>query len=195
MNQFIKSNKLWLSLLGLAVVIVIMAFILRPKTMDFNTSADQAIKLMNDPQMQVTVQELTGRQLIDLRSEELFLQGHAENAINIPVRNLLEEESLELFDQLKQSGQEVVLYASNELEATGPCILLRQMGYPNLKTLKGGFSLNNKFIESGLSNTEMMLLDTAAMKTKPEIKASQPEKKKPQMVIPVRQEISAGGGC
>lgn len=195
MNRFIKSNKPWLSLLGLAVIIVILAFILRPKSIEFNTSADQTVKLMNEPQNQVALTELAGRQLIDLRSEDLFLQGHAENAINIPVRNLLDEESLELFDQLKQSGQIAVLYASDELEVTAPCLLLQQMGYSNLKAFKGGFTANNKFMESDLRATEVMLLDTVAMKAKPEIKAPPTMKKKPQAVIPVRQEVSAGGGC
>jgi hypothetical protein len=40
-----------------------------------------------------------------------------------------------------------------------------------------------------------MLLDTATMKAKKEIKVSQPEKKKPQVVIPVRKEATSGGGC
>jgi len=195
MNRFIKSNKPWLSLLALAVIIVILAFIFRPETLDFNTSSDQAIKLMKDTQNQVAFTELTGRQLIDLRSQDLFLQGHAKNAINIPVRNLLDEESLAVFDQLQQSGQLAVLYAGDELEATAPLLLLQQMGYSNLRTIKGGFTANNKFKESELAVNEVMMLDGAAMKAKLPIKASETMKKKPQAVVPVRKEVSAGGGC
>jgi hypothetical protein len=40
-----------------------------------------------------------------------------------------------------------------------------------------------------------MLLDTATMKAKQEIKAPVKETKKPQVVVPVRKEASSGGGC
>jgi len=195
MNRFIKSNKPWLSLLGLAVIIVFLAFLFRPKAPEYQTGADQAIKMMLEPQNQVAISDLAGKQLIDIRPADLFAQGHPENAINIPVRNLLDEESLELFDGLLNNGMAAVLYGSDELQATAPCLLLQQMGYTNLKTLKGGFIATNVFKEPALANAEVMLLDTATMKTKQEIKAPVTEKKKPQVVVPVRKEASSGGGC
>ena len=195
MNPFIKSNKLWLGLLGLAVIIVLLGFIFRPKTVDFKTSADQAIKLMNEPQMQVSISNLAGKQLIDIRSSELFAQAHPENAINIPERNLLDDEAIELFDRLLKSGQEAVLFGSDELQAAGPCLLLQLMGYTNLKTLKGGFVGPNGFKETALPSTEVMLLDITTMKAKQEINEPTTEKKKPQAVVPVRKEASSGGGC
>lgn len=196
MNPFIKTNKLWLGLLGLAVVIVFLGFLFRPKTIDFKVSADEAVKLMSEPQMQVSISDLAGKQLIDIRPAELFAQGHPENAINIPVRNLLDGESLELFDRLLDNGQAAVLYGSDELQATAPWLLLQQLGYQNIKIMKGGYTLNNEFKEPVLSSTEAMILDTLAMKAKPvQIETPKTEKKKPQVVIPVRQEVSSGGGC
>lgn len=196
MNPFIKTNKLWLGLLGLAVVIVFLGFLFRPKTIDFKVSADEAVKLMSEPQMQVSISDLAGKQLIDIRPAELFAQGHPENAINIPVRNLLDGESLELFDRLLDNGQAAVLYGSDELQATAPWLLLQQLGYQNIKIMKGGYTLNNEFKEPVLSSTEAMGLDTAAMKAKPVLaETPKTEKKKPQVVIPVRQEVSSGGGC
>lgn len=195
MNQFIKSNKLWLSLLGLAIIIVFLAFLFRPKSPEYQTGTEQAVKMMIDPQNQVVISDLAGKQLIDIRSVDLYEQGHPENAINIPVRNLLDKESLELFDRLLRSGQVAALYGSDELQATAPCLLLQQMGYTNLKTLKGGFVATNEFKESALSISEAMLLDTATMKAKQEIKGTETETKKPQAVVPVRKGASAGGGC
>jgi len=196
MNRFIKSNKPWLSLLGLAVIIVFLAFLFRPKAPEYQTGEDQAIKVMLEPQNQVALSDLAGKQLIDIRPADLFAQGHPENAINIPVRNLLDEESLELFDGLLKNGMAAVLYGSDELQATAPCLLLQQMGYTNLKTLKGGFVATNEFKEPALSSTETMVLDTDAMNTKPTLtEAPKTEKKKPQVVVPVRKEVSSGGGC
>jgi len=195
MNRFIKSNKPWLSLLGLAVIIVFLAFLLRPKAPEYQTAEDQAIKMMLNQQNQVAISDLAGEQLIDIRPADLYAQSHPENAINIPVRNLLDEESLELFDGLRNNGMAAVLYGSDELQATAPCLLLQQMGYTNLKTLKGGFVATNEFKEPALATAEVMLLDTATMKAKQEIKAPIIEKKKPQVVVPVRKEASSGGGC
>jgi hypothetical protein len=62
--------------------------------------------------------------------------------------------------------------------------------------MKGGYTANNEFKEPVLSSTEAMGLDTAAMKAKPVItETPKTEKKKPQVVIPVKQEVSSGGGC
>jgi len=195
MNPFIKTNKLWLGLLGLAVIIVFLAFVFRPKSPEYQTETDQAVKMMIDPQNQVSISDLAGKQLIDIRFAELFAQGHPENAINIPVRNLLDDESIELFDRLLKNGQESVLYGSNELQTAAPCLLLQQMGYTNLKTIKGGFVATNEFKEPAVPASEVMLLDTAKMKAKQEIKGSEIEKKKPQAVVPVRKAASSGGGC
>lgn len=194
MNPFIKSNKLWLGLLGLAIIIVFLGFLFKPKTINFKVNATEAVKLLSDPQMQVSISGLAGKQLIDIRPADLFAQGHPENAINVPVRNLLDDESLELFDRLSDNGQATVLYGSDELQATAPCLLLQQLGYQNIKILKGGYTVNSEFKETALLSAEVMALDTAVMKARP-VKALETEKKRPQVVVPVRKEASSGGGC
>jgi len=198
MNPFIKSNKLWLSLLGLAMVIVLLAFIFRPTIIHYQMNASESLKLMNSKSIQLKIPDLSGKQLIDIRSAELFVQGHSELAINIPVRQLLDEESVELFDRLLKNGQEVALFGSDELQATAPVLLLQQLGYTNIKQLKGGISETGEFKESGLAETEVSVIDTTALNVKSEIKSVTeitPKKKKPETVIPVRKESSSGGGC
>lgn len=196
MNSFIKSNKLWLGLLGLAMVIVLLAFLFRPRVIDFQTSTQQSVNLLADKQLDVSVSDLPGKQLIDVRPAEQFAQGHAELAINIPIRNLLDDESLELFERLMESGQEAVLYGSEQLQVVAPCLLLQQMGYQNIRMLKGHFTGSNQFAETPVKTSEVMLLDTAAMKANPiQTEIPKVEKKKPQAVVPVRQEVTSGGGC
>jgi len=198
MNRFIESNKPWLSLLGLAVIIVFLAFIFRPKSMEYQLSADQALKLMNNQSTQVAVKDIGGKQLIDIRPSELFAQGHPENAINIPLRNLLDDEAIEVYDQLLNNGKEAIIYGSDELQATAPGLLLQQLGYKNLKILKGGLTPSVEFKETALSSTEKMVLDAAAIRVKPAsalVSEAKPENKKSEAVIPVRKKASSGGGC
>jgi len=198
MNRFLKKNKLWLSFLVLGVVLVLLAFIFRPESIHYQISANESVKLVNDQSIQMDIKDIAGKQIIDIRSTELFAQGHAENAINIPIRKLLDEESIEFFDQLLEDGKEVVLYGSDELEAVAPSLLLQQLGYKNVKQLKGRITETGEFKVSELSSTEVSVIDTAAMRVKTDIKKATeitPVKKKREAVIPVRQEVTSGGGC
>ena len=198
MNSFLKANLLWLSLLGVAVIIVVLAFIFRPNAAEYQIGASETLKLMNKTPTEVAIDNLGGKQLIDIRPVDLFLQGHAENAINIPIRNLLDEESVILFDELRENGKDAILYGSDELQATAPWLLLQQLGYQNVKILKGGYSSDQKFKETALSSTETMLMDTAAIhvKSQPiEVSSVKPENRKSETVIPVRKKATSGGGC
>jgi len=198
MNRFLKTNSTWLSLLGLAMVIILMAFIFRPKSPDYQINANESLKLMNDLSVQVSVKDIAGKQLIDIRSAELYSQGHPASAINIPVRQLLDKESVELFDNLSKNGKEAVLYGSNELQTTAPLFLLQQLGYKNLKILKGGLTSSNEFREPDPASTEVSVMDTTAIRVKPEqIKTpvTTTVKKSAESVIPVRKVGSSGGGC
>jgi len=198
MNRFLKTNSTWLSLLGLAMVIILMAFIFRPKSPDYQINANESLKLMNDLSVQVSVKDVAGKQLIDIRSAELYSQGHPASAINIPVRQLLDKESVELFDNLSKKGKEAVLYGSNELQTTAPLFLLQQLGYKNLKILKGGLTPSNEFREPDPASTEVSVMDTTAIRVKPEqIKTpvTTTVKKSAESLIPVRKVGSSGGGC
>ena len=153
---------------------------------------------MNDRTIELEIKDIAGKQLIDIRSAELYSNGHPASAINIPIRTLLNKESLELFDDLLSGNKDAVLYGTNELQATAPLFLLRQLGYKNVKLLKGGLNQHNEFIQPVLVSTEVSVVDTAAIhgKTEP-LKAATSEiaKKKGDAVIPVRKGASAGGGC
>ncbi|HAH23369.1 MAG TPA: hypothetical protein DCL77_06385 [Prolixibacteraceae bacterium] len=197
MNSFLKNNTTWLGLLGVAVIIVLLAFIFSPKPPEYKISASQSLKLINDPSLQVDVKDIAGKQIIDIRSAELFAQGHSENAINVPVRNLLDEESTALFDKLLKEGTQAVICGSDELQATAPFLLLQEVGYQNLKILKGGFTFTNEFKESPLSTTEASVLDISALKANPVLDASgtKADQKKPESILPVRKAGSSGGGC
>jgi len=198
MNRFLKKNKLWLSFLVLGIAIVLLAFIFRPESIHYQISTDESVKLVNDQSTQVDIKDIEGKQIIDIRSAELFAQGHTENAINIPIRKLLDDESIKFFDQLLEDGKEVVLYGSNELEALSPSLLLQQLGYKNVKFLKGRITETGEFKAPELASTEVSVIDTSAMRVKTEIKKAAEItqiKKKPEAVIPVRQEVTSGGGC
>jgi 3-mercaptopyruvate sulfurtransferase SseA len=76
-------------------------------------------------------------QLVDIRSASVFQKGHLDEAVNIPLESLLEDENLEF---LRSQKSHFVLIGEDQLEANGPWFLLRQMGVEKLSVLQGGYS-------------------------------------------------------
>ena len=198
MDRLFKTNMLWFSLPGMAVILILLAYLFRPNSLDYKMNVGESLKLVNDASVLVEIKDLAGKQLIDIRTEEFFLKGHVGGAINLPIRQLLDVESLETFDDLLESGKTAVLVGNNELQATSPLFLLRQMGYTNLKLLRGGLSSTNEFVATDLAATEVSVIDTAAIHVKPgqvNQTATSSQTIKSESTRPVKKAVSAGGGC
>lgn len=73
--------------------------------------------------------------LVDLRPAGEFEKGHLENAVNMPVPNLLDDE---YFSALKES-KHVVLYGEEMSQANGPWLLLTQLGLDHVKMLRSDY--------------------------------------------------------
>lgn len=197
MNRFMKRNSPWLGMLAFALLIIALAFIFRPNPPEYRISAAESLKLMNDPSLVIPVSEVGGKQLIDIRSAELYARGHAENAVNIPARQILEKETVKFFSQLQKEGKAAILYGSSELQATAPWLLLQQLGYRNVLRLKGGIVSGDRLSEPDMVSTEIQVLDTVFFSTRPPASTFSSTKgdKKPETVKPVKREARTGGGC
>jgi rhodanese-related sulfurtransferase len=199
MNRFLKNNSTWIGWMSLALLIILLAFVFRPNPPEYKLNEASTLKQMTDPSLVVSVSELAGKQTIDIRSEELFARGHAENAVNIPVRHLLDKESIQLFKQMKNDGIVAVLYGSSELQAVSPWLMLQQLGYQNILRLKGYFTSANKLAETDPAFSEKALPDSALFKAKataePSVTAVNTATKQPEAIKPVKREASKSGGC
>jgi len=198
MNRFLKTNSPWLSLLFLAVTVVVLAYIFRPKYPDYNAGLEETTRLITDQSKQILVQDIADKQLIDIRPANVYAKGHPANAVSIPLRQLLDKESVILLEKLLENGQEAVMFGSDELQATAPWLLLQQLGYKNLKLLKGGYTSQNEFKETPAASNEIPAFDKTAFQVKPELNKAtdnQTIRKTTETVIPVRKPASTGGGC
>jgi rhodanese-related sulfurtransferase len=197
MNRFLKTNMRWLGLLGLALMVVILAFIFRPGTREYHFGVNETLLLLNEQSNKIEVKEIDGKTLIDIRPANLYAQGHPEGAINLPIRQLLDKESIRVLDEVTTKG-EVILYGSDELQATAPCYLLQQLGYKKIRILRGGYTFANEFRESEKESAEVPIFDPSSFKVQPDLaKATElkVERKKVEVVAPVRKAASSGGGC
>ena len=77
--------------------------------------------------------------LIDIRDRFEFGRGHIEGAENISAITLLTHENIQRLEQLKEDGMTVVVYGNDQLQANGPWMLFRQLGFDNVKILLGGY--------------------------------------------------------
>ncbi len=77
--------------------------------------------------------------IVDLRSPYEFIKGHISSALNIPTNSLLDKENLKEFKQYARDSVTVILYGQTQLEANGPWMILKQIGFNNFKVLLGGY--------------------------------------------------------
>lgn len=88
--------------------------------------------------------------LVDVRTPHEFEKGHLDNAINIPTPDILKEENLTFFREMKDSSKQTVLYGKDLEEANLPFLMLYQLGYDNLRIL----SVDNSFMQNNLVTKE-----------------------------------------
>jgi rhodanese-related sulfurtransferase len=159
----------------------------------YQVTPEEAMELMFDS---------TAAVFIDIRSIYDFEKGHLENAINIPVANLLDEAYKSRFDQWLQDSTLVVLYGNDELQANAPWMLMYQLGYTNTRTLMGGIGYIDKLYEDALAENETFMVEDPAFNFADIIKAgslnsneSVVNTPKKQVVIRKKKKKAAEGGC
>ncbi len=74
--------------------------------------------------------------VIDVREPDEFAADHIENAVNIPLRDLVQQ-----LDQLPDSkSQPILVYCHTQKRATHALVVLRELGYTNVFNLEGGWA-------------------------------------------------------
>lgn len=91
--------------------------------------------------------------LIDIRDEAEYTKYSLPNAINIPLKKLLDEDSI---PYLNQSQYNVILFSNDHFYADQAWVLCNRLGYKNLKVLKGGLNEWFKTIINPTIPTENM---------------------------------------
>jgi rhodanese-related sulfurtransferase len=213
MKNFIKKNWIFLSaLLAVIVIIAILASTGKP-SLNYKLSPQEVIKTLSDNNNQVSPLALydqvkkgdKSQVLVDVRNSDEFAKGHIENAVNLPVLDIFSKNSLKFFNELADSKQPVILYGNDQLQANGPWMLLKQVGFDNIKVMQGGYDFYKLLPMSDSLmkarnicwKAELPAIDTAAFNTKAAVPeaATPAAEKKPAKVVPVKKAASSGGGC
>jgi rhodanese-related sulfurtransferase len=143
MNQATRTRGLILITVLLAAVILLGLFFRKNDQVEYELSTDASLQLLLEEEPFVSLDdaymllsgEASNTVFIDLRSPDVFNKGHMDDAVNIPIHNLLEPSTLERLED----STSYVLYGNSASEGAGAWALLRQLGYTNVKALQGTY--------------------------------------------------------
>lgn len=196
------------------LVIVIGLLTLNKPDLKYKLSLDETLGqlMLNEEEMHprdladILKTEDQDHVVIDLRNPYEFMKGHIAGAVNIPTNSLLDKENTKLFDNLSADSVTVVLYGKDQLEANGPWMILKQLGYNNIRILLGGYQYFTG-----------MPLDARDMPETPEYLVEEPvydyygimeelgsisvedrhEAEQPEVIMPARKKKKSAveGGC
>lgn len=147
MKELTKTRRLTISTIVFVFVLVIGFLTFRTPNLVYELSPESTIEelynieneMIPDEMMDILAYGDSNSVLIDVRDPYEYNKGYLGEAINIPVSEILEEESISFFQEMKQDSVMVILYGNDQLEANGPWMLLRQLGFDNIKILLGGY--------------------------------------------------------
>jgi len=150
----------------------------------------------------VLLKDTTNYKFIDIRSAHKFVESHLPHAINIPLsKKFLCNENMQ---QLNQDKKILVLFGEDSSQAVATFLLLKQLGFKNLKVALGGckytkgYLLRNFGMHTGVYNDEKARYNYAkivaetsgAGSVSPNSSAPKPKKK-----IVKREKKAVSGGC
>ena len=204
----------WRTLIALSafVIILIVGFVtMRKPLLTYELDMKQSVNALNnknayfypwqlDSFLQGKMQNVV---LFDIRDHFVYGQGHIPGAENLSANDLTQKESIERLEDLKDKNVTVVLYGEDQLQANGPWMLFRQVGFENVEVLVGGYKYyiqHKNDLAAGKSDTTLQkgtprydFAEMAAPKDGSVINTA--TAKKPVEIRRRTKTTAAAGGC
>lgn len=211
MKELGKTKYILISAVLLLLVVFISVLTFKKPQQLFKKNASETLKEISNQnyiltQSALATMDASQYMIIDIRSHYEYAKSHLKGAVNMPIPDILNENSNELLDQIKEKGQLAVLYGQNPDLANSAWMLLYQLGYENIKILNietdfidNQFHVKNIDIEKPYSNYALVM--EKAKEKKPIVKKAEKKVIKkattPKKVIPVKKKKKRmpEGGC
>jgi len=207
MKELEKTKRISISAVLFLLVVVISLLTFKQPQFSFTNNTAKTLEFIDGDSYILSWDEF--RQIdsndfviVDVRSNFDFSKAHINNAVNIPLSQLLDKNSIALIDK-SDLEHPAILYGKNPEEANAALILLYQLGHENLKLLSvetyyddKQFHVNN--IEIGKSKLDFAQAMEKA-RTQPIkkviVKPLPTTKKKKVVVQPKKKKKMPEGGC
>ena len=204
----------WRTLIALSafVIILIVGFVtMRKPLLTYKLDMKQSVSQLDNPdayfypwQLENFLQKkMQNVVLYDIRDNFTYGQGHIPGAENLSANDLSQKESIKRLEELKDKNVTVVLYGEDQLQANGPWMLFRQVGFDNVKVLLGGY----KYYVQHKDNLAATKSDTSYLKGVPKFDYAEmaapkdgsaiqsTADKKPVVIRRRKKTAAAAGGC
>ncbi len=207
-----NPKRTFVTVIIFVVVIVVGLLTIRSPKLKYELSPSQTVELVTSEEHVMYPYELedifSGAIdtviLIDIRNKFEFGRGHIDGAENISAITLLSQDNIKRLKQSMDNGMTIVIYGNNQLEANGPWMVFRQLGFDNVKVLLGGYNFYKEWKDMlGDTYYEDSYLLGAPRYDYAEVASStaivqgedDPESKKPVTVKRKKKSSVAEGGC
>ena len=146
--KFKHPNRSFVAFVVIFVLVIVIGLLTINKAdLKYKLSIDETIEQLMANEDKIFPEDLVGiiemndpaYVLIDIRNPYEYIKGHIAGASNIPSNSLLDKENMKMLNQYASDSLEVILYGQTQLEANGPWMILKQMGYDNINVLLGGY--------------------------------------------------------
>ncbi len=143
----LRTNRLSVAVLFFVAILVIGFISISKPDYEYGFTVSETLEqllsyedeMTPDEAMEIVYDETPGYKFIDIRNPYEYVKGNIEGSLNIPFQNLLADENVEFFDEMKEDSITLVVYGWDQTEANGPWMVLKQLGYSNVKILMGGY--------------------------------------------------------
>jgi rhodanese-related sulfurtransferase len=142
MKEYQRTDTLTAITILLVIAIAVILISYKAPRLVYKTDAEMVLSELTNEENFVKPGDLKAllaagdAELVDLRNAGDFFVSHIEGAANIPLITILDEEVLKNFADEQKT---FVLYGEDHVAANGTWVLLRQLGYDNIRMLLGGY--------------------------------------------------------
>lgn len=188
----------------LVIIIGLLAY-KRPKHL-YSENTKSTLENITNNNYFVSLEDLNSDNtvLVDVRNQFEFQKGHLENAINIYTPELFSDNNFTLLNDLKNEAKIIILYGTNTNDVTVPFLLLKQLGFTNIKmaTIKNSYYQNqlitvNDTIEKPVANIKAFIDESVKNSNQGNEQTIVKDKTPPKKVITIKKKkkTQAEGGC
>lgn len=195
MKELNRTDKLTIAVLLMVIIFIIGLVTVKKPAIKFSLSAEETSTLIADPEVleyiTITREGMASVDenpvIIDLRGPFEFQKSTLENAINIPIQDLLLEKNLKKITMLGDDASSVILYGTNPLQTNGAWMLLKQLGVKNLKIYTG---TQKRLIEEAQYDFRAVIEEMGTPVFQETV-----VQKEPVITIKRQKKTKAEGGC
>ncbi|MCF8367204.1 MAG: rhodanese-like domain-containing protein [Bacteroidales bacterium] len=208
------STKRLVRAVSVFLLVLIFGFIfMNKKELGFAITTQQTIDFLLEADYQILPEDVAynveskepGFEYVDLRNPYEFNIGNIPGSVNIPQTELLTEKNLDFFKAAQNDSATVVLIGKDEATTTGPWLIMKQIGFDNLKVMRGGWDYyaNQQLNRNEMSETPKYMVEQPAFNFAAIMQLMQSESgasqnsDAPEIVVPERKKKKAAveGGC